>query len=88
MGKEQDKAPDPAAAGTEKDYRNEIAGAFGLMTELGVSMFACLFLGILAGKALDAWLGTPPTLLLAGALLGSFAAFKVLYDLAIKKWMR
>ena len=76
------KAPIP------KEERGEIAAALGLVTQLGVSMFACLFVGVLVGRTLDGWIGTSPLFLIIFMLLGAFASFKVLYDLIIKKWMK
>ena len=80
-------APDPAGS-KPNDHRREIADALSLMTQIGVSMFACVFVGIMLGKTLDQWFGTTPVLLLLGSLLGGIASFKALYDLAIKKWMK
>ena len=66
---------------------HDIADALSLVTQLGFSMALCVVLGVLSGRALDRWFGTSPVLLLIGALLGGAASIKVLYDLAIKKWM-
>ena len=70
------------------DSKREIIEAFGLLTQLGASMFACLFIGVMIGRTLDRRLNTSPALLLVFTLLGAVASFKVLYDLAIKKWMK
>ncbi|MCL2122243.1 MAG: AtpZ/AtpI family protein [Clostridiales bacterium] len=83
----QDDA-DRKKAEAERKNRREIAAALSLVSQLGFSMFACIFLGVWAGKTLDERLGTAPILLMAGALLGAVASFKVLYDLAIKRWMK
>jgi len=85
---EKKKGPDNKAAAIEAEYRREISQALGLVTELGVSMFSCLFIGVLLGKTLDRRFNTSPALLLTGALLGGAAAIRVLYDLAIKKWIK
>ncbi|MCL2165774.1 MAG: AtpZ/AtpI family protein [Clostridiales bacterium] len=79
---------DREKAEAERKNRREIAGALSLVTQLGLSMFACIFLGVWTGKTLDERLGTTPTLLMVGVLLGAAASFKVLYDLAIKRWMK
>ena len=50
-------------------------------------MAACVFVGVIAGKLLDRWLGTSPWLLIAGSVVGGLAAFKTLYDIVIKEWM-
>ena len=81
-------AHDPKAPGGPGPQRREITDAFSLMTQIGVSMFACVFFGVMLGHTLDRWLGTAPLLLLIGSLLGAAASFKALYDLAIKKWMK
>lgn len=60
--------------------------ALSLLSQLGLTMGACVFLGVLAGKYLDRWLGTSPWLLLVCALVGAAASFKVLYDTVIKEW--
>jgi len=88
---EDDLAPAPPTdpkAPISKEEKNEIAAALGLVTQLGVSMFACLFLGVIAGRALDNWLNTSPLFLIILILLGAVAAFKVLYDLIIKRWLK
>lgn len=68
------------------NVRREIAAALGLMTQLGITMAVCVFIGVIAGKYLDQWLGTSPWLLIVFSLLGGAAAIKALYDLVIKKW--
>ena len=72
----------------QDDSGQAIRKALGLLSQLGVSMAACVFVGVFLGKWLDGKLGTSPWLLLFGCLLGAVAAFKVLYDLAIKEWMK
>jgi len=70
------------------DGDREIGRALGLFAELGFAMAACVIVGVILGKWLDGRLGTSPWLLLLGCFLGAAAAFKVLYDLAIKRWMK
>ncbi|MDR1062149.1 MAG: AtpZ/AtpI family protein [Clostridiales bacterium] len=62
--------------------------ALGLLSQLGISMAACVLIGVLAGSKLDGWLGTSPWLLVLFAFIGAGAAFKVMYDIAIKRWSR
>ena len=64
-----------------------LAEALGLMSQISISIVFCLFIGIYLGRFLDARLGTTPWLLMAGVFLGVAAAFKMLYDVVIKKWM-
>ena len=61
--------------------------ALSLCSEIGISVTACVFLGVFLGKALDRLLGTPPWLLLAFSLLGAAAALRTMVILA-KKGMR
>lgn len=67
--------------------RREILQAFSMLTQLGLSMAACIFIGVLAGKYLDQFFGISPVALIIGAAIGAAASFKVLYDAAIKRWM-
>ena len=57
-------------------------------SQLGISMSACVVLGIFGGIYLDRWLGTSPLFLFLGCLIGTGASFKMLYDLAAKKNMK
>ncbi|MDR3119939.1 MAG: AtpZ/AtpI family protein, partial [Clostridiales bacterium] len=57
-------------------------------SQLGLSMCACVLIGVLAGSWLDRWLGTKPWLLLLCSLIGAAAAFKVMYDLAVRGWSK
>ena len=70
----------------KKDDRREILRALGLFTQLGFTMASCVFLGVMAGKYLDRWLGTSPWLLLLFTVIGALSAFKVMYDIVIKEW--
>ena len=58
--------------------------AIALFTQLGVSMSACVLVGILGGIWLDGRLGTSPGFLFAGCLLGTAASFKSMYDITAK----
>ncbi|MDR2931924.1 MAG: AtpZ/AtpI family protein [Oscillospiraceae bacterium] len=68
-----------------KDSRGEIFRAFALLTQLGFSMAACVFVGFIAGKYLDRFFGTSPWLLIVGSLIGGLSSLKVLYDIATKE---
>jgi len=70
------------------DDKREIARALGLFTQLGFAMAACILIGVLGGRFLDQRLGTTPCLLIIGIVVGVASAFKVLYDLVIKEWMK
>lgn len=68
-----------------KNHR-DILRALGLFTQLGVSMAACVFVGVLIGKLLDGFFGTSPWLLVFFSLIGGAAALKVMYDIVIRRW--
>lgn len=65
----------------------EVRRALSLLTQLGAAMAACVVAGVFAGKWLDQWLGTSPWLLIICAFLGAAAAFKAMYEMAIKEWL-
>ena len=65
--------------------RGETAKALSLLTQVAVTIFACVFIGVMLGRYLDGLFGTAPWLLLVFSLMGAGAAFKSLYDLAVKK---
>ena len=72
-----------------KDRKNEdrrqILRAFGLFTQLGLSMACCVLVGVLIGRFLDVSFGTSPLLTVIFAFIGSGAAIKVMYDIS-KDW--
>lgn len=70
----------------KSNENRDILRAIALFTQLGLSMAACVFVGVLAGKLLDRWLGTSPWLLVLFSLIGGAAAFKVMYDIVIREW--
>jgi len=69
----------------KKEQRNKLLHALAFLSQAGVTMASCVFIGVLLGKALDRLLGTAPWLLLVFSLLGAGAALKSLFDLANKK---
>jgi len=70
----------------EKDrQRGTVVRALSFLTQVGVTMFACVFLGVFLGRTLDRALGTTPWLLLVCSLVGAAAAFMELFRLAKKK---
>lgn len=77
---------DEKLAQEKQKERRETAQAMSLFTQLGLRMAACIFVGVIAGKYLDRWLGTSPWLLLIFIVLGAISSFKVLYDMVIKRW--
>jgi len=64
--------------------RKEILRAMGLMSQIALTVIACIVLGIFIGRFLDERLGTSPWLLIVFTLLGCVSAFKSMIDLAKK----
>jgi ATP synthase protein I len=71
-------------SGGKKPEQNEFALAFSYLLQIGISIIACLAVGIFFGWLLDRWLGTSPWLLLIFSFLGVIAAFKSIFDFAKK----
>ena len=67
-----------------KPKQNEFAQAFSYLLQIGISIIACLAVGIFLGWLLDRWLGTSPWLLMVFTFLGIGAAFKSIFDFAKK----
>jgi len=67
-----------------KKERREILRAMGLMSQIGLTVVACIVLGIFIGRFLDNQFGTSPWLLIVFTLLGCASAFKSMIDLAKK----
>ena len=56
----------------------------GLLSQLGISMSVCIFLGVLIGIGLDKLFNTTPGFLIVFSFVGAGAAFKVMFDLTMK----
>lgn len=67
-----------------KKERKNILKAMGLMSQIGLTVVACVVVGIFLGRFLDDRLGTTPWLLIIFSLLGCISAFKAMIDLAKK----
>ena len=63
-----------------KDQRDGFMQAFSYLSQIGITIIACVAVGIVLGKFLDSLLGTTPWLLLIFTLLGVAAAFKSIFD--------
>jgi len=68
----------------EKETRGTALRALAFCSEMGLSVAACLFVGVFLGKYLDRLLSTSPWLLLLFSLLGLAAAFRTIVTLAKK----
>ena len=67
--------------GKDKKQTGSLLRALSFLSQIGITMAACVFIGVFVGRFLDKLLGTTPWLLLLFALLGTAAAFKALFDL-------
>jgi ATP synthase protein I len=66
---------------TPGSERREILRALSFMSQIGIILGACVFIGVFLGNFLDKIFGTSPWLLLVCSLFGVGAAIKSLYDL-------
>lgn len=69
----------------KKSGDNKALRAFAYVSQIGITMAASVFVGVLSGKYLDSILGTSPWLLLVFSLLGAGAAIKFLFDMSGEK---
>ncbi len=69
----------------EQSKNNETLRALANFSQIGITMAATIFVGVLLGRFLDSLLGTSPWLLLIFSLLGAGAAIKSLFDMAAGK---
>lgn len=67
--------------GKDQKQTGNLLRALSFLSQIGITMAACVFIGVWIGRFLDKLLGTMPWLLLLFALLGAGAALKVLFDL-------
>ena len=68
----------------DKEQKNEFARALAVLSQIAITIIACIAVGIFLGWLLDSWLGTSPWLLLVFTLFGIVAAFKSIFDFAKK----
>ena len=59
--------------------------ALSLLSQIGLSMAACILVGVFLGRFLDSFFNTSPWLLLIFSLLGVGAAFKTLFNMIPKE---
>jgi len=69
----------------DKEQRDKVFHALSFLSQAGITMAACVLIGVFLGRTLDRLLGTAPGLLLVFSLLGVGAAFKTLFNMAKKK---
>jgi ATP synthase protein I len=63
----------------QDDEKKQVVSALGAVTMTGISLLANIFVGLVGGRMVDAWLGSSPWGLLTGVLLGVFAGFWSVY---------
>ncbi len=80
MPDKEDKNTDNQKGGPGR----ELLRALSFFSQIGITMAACVLIGVLLGKFLDGLLGTSPWLLLVFSLLGAGAALKAVFDLGNK----
>ncbi|MDR1538985.1 MAG: AtpZ/AtpI family protein [Clostridiales bacterium] len=81
------KKKSPALEVKALDKKNRgFLSALSLFTQLGLTMAVCVFVGVMAGKLLDGFLGTSPWLLFLFAVFGVGAAIKCMFELISKEW--
>ena len=68
----------------DKKKKRGVLRALSFSSQIGITMAACVFIGVFGGRFLDGWLGTSPWLLLVFSLLGVAAAFRAIFQLAKK----
>ena len=69
----------------ENKHRREMLRSLSMVSQLGLTVAACIIIGVLLGRWLDNLLDTSPWLLLLFSLLGVVAAFKSLFEFVKKK---
>jgi len=71
-------------SGNKKPQQNEFVRALSLLSQIAITIIACIAVGIFLGWFLDRLLGTSPWLIIVFTLLGIGAAFKSIFDFAKK----
>jgi len=59
--------------------------ALAFLSQIGITIAACIVVGVFLGIFLDRLFGISPILTIVCSLLGLIAAFKSIFDLASKK---
>ena len=68
-----------------KERRDKRPLAIAFFSQIGMTMAACVLIGVFVGKGLDSLLGTAPWLLLVFSALGVGASIKSLFDMGMGK---
>ena len=68
----------PSADGSK--IRNDLIKGLSQVSQIGISIFVCIAIGVFLGWFLDSFFGTSPWLLLVFSLFGVGAAFKFMFE--------
>ena len=68
----------------DRKNNRELLRNLYMISQLGVTMVACLFIGFFLGRYLDDLLGTSPVMLIIFSLMGIGAAFRAIYQIVRK----
>ena len=74
------------SAGSDSSSKDSgVVGAVSAMTHIGITIAACIVIGVFIGRFLDKALGTQPALLIVFSLLGVISAFRTIMKAQIIK---
>jgi len=65
----------------KKDNKSEMIKGLSLVSQISITIIACIVIGIFLGRFLDSLFGTEPWLLIVFLFLGIGAAIKYIFDL-------
>ena len=68
----------------DKKYNRELLRNLYMISQMGVTIAACILIGVLLGRFLDNLAGTSPFLLIFFSLVGAGAGFRSIFQLANK----
>lgn len=85
MSEKDDKQSGDEKQRSAEKQRREVLRSLALLSQIGITIIACVMIGVFFGRFLDNLLGTSPWLLLVFSLLGAAAAFKSIFDLTMRK---
>lgn len=63
----------------KKQDKQQLLDAFSLVGTIGISMVACVAVGLFGGRAIDNWLDTSPWATVAGIALGMISGLWATY---------
>jgi len=66
----------------DKKKPYDLLSAIAALSQLGLTIAACVVIGILLGRFLDNRLGSSPWLLIIFSILGALAAFRSIFEFA------